>query len=119
MIIVNRSRLLGLILILYFLLSIFISCSHKPEPRNLIVGIITDSLTGVPIDSAQIVIADTISLTRVFYSDKQGRYQAYPDTSGVVQVFCMKSTYKTKITTVDLTTNEDVYESINFELVKQ
>lgn len=110
-----------LILLLLIISVVFTSnyCNSKREPRNLIRGTVTDSATGTPIDSAQIVIIDTISLSRVFYADHLGNYQANPDTTGIVQVFCRKEEYITKMTTVDLTTNKDIYGNINFELIKQ
>ena len=121
---VFTSKIKRFTMLLLLCSTVFISfyCEERPEPRNLIRGTVTDSITGAPIDSAQITVGDTlgdtVSPVKIFYSNQQGKYEAYPYTSGVVQVFCRKETYSTKMINLDLTTNRDVYENVDFELVK-
>lgn len=96
--------------------AVCLQCRGKPEPRNLIIGTVTDSLTGAPIDSAQVVIGDTLTSSRIYYSDAQGRYAAYPFTSGIVEVYCRKASYHTRQRTVDLSPNQDIYRNVDFIL---
>jgi hypothetical protein len=96
--------------------TVCLHCGHSREPRNLITGTVTDSLTGAPIDSAQVVIGDTLISMKVFYTNPQGYYTAFLDTFGVVQIFCRKDTYRTKQRTMDLSSNLDVYRDVDFEL---
>lgn len=96
--------------------AVCLHCRHKPEPRNLIIGTVTDSLTGAPIDSAQLVIGDTLTSAKIYYTDARGRYVAHPFTSGIVEVYCRKAAYETRLRTVDLSTNLDVYRDVDFEL---
>lgn len=114
----SKIKRFAVLLLLCSTVFIGFYCSTGPEPISIIKGTVTNSITGAAVDSAQIVVGDTITSTKIFYSDQQGKYEAYPDTVGTVQVFCRKETYQTKMITVDLAVNQFVYENVNFELVK-
>lgn len=114
----NNVNRLGLLLLLSALVFAAVGCSTGPEPVYVIKGTITDSVTGAPIDSAQIIVGDTTTSTKIFYSGPQGHYKAYPDTVGRVQVFCRKATYQTKVITVELAVSRFLYEGRDFELVR-
>ena len=114
------SQLYASILVPFcFVTAICLSCRSGPEPRTLVRGTATDSITAEPIDSAQIVIGDTILQPRVVYSNSQGKYAVYPDTFGVLPIYCRKDNYSSKVISIDLTTGQDVYDNVDFELVPE
>jgi len=114
----NTNRI-GLLLLIFLVALACNSCRTGPEPLYLIRGTVTDSVTGAPIDSAQVTVGDTISPVVVFHSNQHGEYAAYPDTFGVVHLYCRKEAYLTRMIDVELVGGKFVYKDVDFELVKK
>jgi len=92
--------------LLLILLTSFIAgsgCRHKDIPTGdfaqTVFGTVTDSVSGLPIDSARVTFSDT-NLTVAFHSDSTGFYQFA--TFGVYNllIFVQKSGYQTASRTI-------------------
>ena len=101
---------------------VLISCNPNagphPEEYDRISGFVVDSLTNLPIDSAQIIIGDTLSSSLITYTNNEGWFTKIPDTFGIVDVYCRKTDYLTKKKTVDLTVDYLIINDFNFKLQK-
>ncbi len=111
----SQSGLKGatkLTLSLYFLVFClcflaFQSCSEKPTDRGFrsafVTGSVTDSLSGSPIDSAIISLADTLFFRDSIYTDTSGFYLDFAGAQGLYRpVYCRKTGYQPQKKIVDL-----------------
>ena len=72
------ERLIACGVLVAFIATAISSCSDdttSPDVPHSVAGVITDSLTGLAIDSAEVTFSDT-SLPGPWYSDSLGRYRA-------------------------------------------
>ncbi len=115
----QKKHLLATGLLFYFIL---LNCndttSHEPFPLDRISGKVIDSITGLAIDSAEVIFGDTLSSTINTYSNSEGLYFIYPGTTGVVNIYCRKENYVTKMKSLDLPYDNLIITDFNFELTK-
>lgn len=81
-----------------------------------ISGIVTDSTTGLAIDSALISLEDTLSPSIKTYTDSSGAYALDPFGQGTFVVYCRKDSYRTRWTTIRSSSANDVFDSVDFQL---
>ena len=106
-------------LALLLLVSLLLSGScGMGDPMTSISGVVTDSMSGSPIDSAVLQIKDTLS-PALFYSDSLGKYTALRFGYGTFRLFCRKTVYQTKSTTVRSSKDNLTITGIDFQLVTQ
>lgn len=86
------------------------------DPATSIRGVVTDSVTGEPIDSALLQIGDTLSQYR-FYSDTLGRYGIFAGLGyGTYHVFCHKEGYHMETRVVRSWKDNTMITGVNFQL---
>jgi hypothetical protein len=112
----KRATRLALVLLVCILL--FGSCGID-DPAVTISGVVTDSTSGLPIDSAIIQDGDTIS-SHPFYTDTLGRYNLFAGLGyRTFQVFCRKTGYQTKSRAVRSSKDNVTITGVDFQLVAQ
>jgi hypothetical protein len=114
------SNIKPFVLLLLFCLTVFIGdCSTPPggDPITSISGFVTDSLSGLPIDSAAIQLIDTVG-SPIFYSDSLGKYTAGRFGYGTFLLFCRKTKYQTKSVTIQSSKENFTFRDVDFQLVK-
>jgi hypothetical protein len=105
-----------LALLLLVCASFFGSCGIV-DPGVTISGVVTDSTSGLPIDSAVLQADDTIN-SHPFYSDTLGRYTLFAGLGyRTFQVFCRKTGYQTKSRAVQSSKGNVTIRDVNFQLV--
>jgi len=82
-----------------------------------VFGHVLDSNTGTPIESALILVDDTLTTTDTFWTDSTGYYHAILSLGKEQQIFCLKGGFATKSTSVSLGVNKPVADTIDFDLV--
>ena len=92
---------------------------HDPSVFTGISGVVTDSLSGNPVESARVCVDDTTYIR--FYSDSLGRYKAGDFLNGDYVatwiVYCLKPGYSTKWQEVRTSPSNRDFDSVNFQLV--
>jgi hypothetical protein len=110
---------LRLALVLMVSLAIEMTCEEPVDDViTIISGIVTDSVTGVPIESALIGLNDTTKPVVRTYTDTLGAYTLDPFGWGRFDVYCLKTGYLTKWTTIQSSANKFVFDSVNFQLAQ-
>jgi hypothetical protein len=94
-----------------------LSCGliDQGDPATSIRGVVTDSVTGEPIDSALLQIADTLNTLPV-YSDSLGRYTIAHMGYGTYRVFCRKEGYHMETRVVRSWKDNTMITGVNFQL---
>lgn len=88
----------------------------QSDPVTTIRGIVTDSVTGEPIDSAVIQIGDTLRSLE-FYTDSSGTYGVFAGIGyGTYRLTCRKDGYDTKQQVVRSYKGHTVITSADFRL---
>jgi len=108
-----------LIFIIFIGVISFFCCNDKSllDPVTVVSGIVTDSITGEPIDSAILCYNDTIECISYVYSDSAGYYY-FSQGWGYIDMtlFCSKEGYYSKSVSINSTKFKHIFENINFEL---
>lgn len=96
---------------------LWLNCDlNKGDPVTSIRGVVTDSVTGEPIDSAVLQIGDTLSQYR-FYSDTLGSYGIFAGLGyGTYHVFCRKEGYHMETRVVRSWKDNTMITGIDFRL---
>jgi len=95
---------------------LLIHCStNLVDESHFCRGIVTDSATGVPIDSAWIDVVDTLP-PYPFYSDSAGHYRAQFFGKQWINIYCGKEGYFIGRKRLY---NDREYDNIDFKLVHQ
>jgi len=114
-----KKILLTLFFLFLFSFSLeMIGCRGAPMPIYEVFGTVTDSITAEAIDSAQIVLGDTLNSVEIFYTNSAGNYTAHPHNDGIIEIFCRKTGYSTKVISLELKLRQYKYKDINFELTQ-
>ena len=106
-----------IIIIVPVALLLWISCEDtmvEPTP-NVVRGIVIDSLTRIPLDSAWVDSRDTLA-PHMAYADSLGNYSTVVGYAGNYIVYCGKDGYVTQNKKVTFT-GKGITAVINFELV--
>jgi hypothetical protein len=85
------------------------------EPLYRFTGTITDSTTGMPVDSAIVYYSPDAAGS---YSDSSGHFYFDWHGSFPSPLTCAKEGYSMKQITIELNPNQYVYDSVNFQLVQ-
>ncbi len=80
---------------------------------STVKGTVTDSITGAPLDSAEVFYSDSYFV----YADSLGEYQISDLGNPPPQVGCRRDGYITKTISLDIVTGKRLYDSTNFQLV--
>ena len=107
-----------LTLLLLLVCVLFFGSCGMEDPAITISGTVTDSMSGLPIDSAIIHDSDTIS-SAAFYSDSLGKYTLGGMGYRNFRVFCRKTGYQTKVRTVRSSKDHLTFRGVDFRLVPQ
>lgn len=103
---------LGVIACLAVAVTLTNSCDGPGERGGSFAGIVVDSATALPIDSAGISMRDTIG-EAITYTDSTGHFQQ-GSFGVIVRIFAQKEGYLTKWKQINLTESP---RNIRFELV--
>ena len=96
--------------------TVWLSCKLDiSDPVTSIRGVVTDSVTGEPFDSAVINLRDTVS-TNPSYADSLGRYAAGSLGYGPRRVFCRKVGYRSQSIVVISSEERATITGVNFQL---
>lgn len=97
----------------------YLACDETlGDPETVICGLVTDSITGLPIDSAMIVLNDTTRPLTATYTDTLGAYITGQFGWGRFVVYCLKEGYQTEWTTIQSSADKSVFDSVNFQLTQ-
>jgi len=110
--------LLFLIISSFYLLSCSDTITHGPDPSSTFSGIVVDSITGLPVDSAQIIYGDTLSSTLYTYTNTDGEYIISIGKVGIVDVYCRKESYLTEMKPLDIPNTNSIISDFDFKLIK-
>jgi hypothetical protein len=81
---------------------------------TLVKGVVTDSVTGVPLAGAKITVSDTLGYTPTV-SDSVGKYE-FADWGGHFLIYCQREGYATKSRVVQAQKRSSTVSGVNFEL---
>lgn len=98
---------------------LFLSCEEKSlvDPVIVISGLVTDSVTGLPVDSAVLCYEDTVQCLINVYSDSLGYYHFSPGWGYTeFTIYCIKEGYYPESKTLRSTKLKITFENINFKL---
>jgi hypothetical protein len=77
-------------------------------------GVVTDSVTGVPLVGAKITVSDTLGYSPTV-SDSAGKF-VFGDFGGKFLVYCQMSGYNTKSRAISTQKRNSTIDNVNFEL---
>jgi len=121
----QRIMFLGVFTVLVWLVAD--GCKHRtvddPVGITYISGIVRDSSSGVGIESAMIIVNDTLA-NDVVYTDSIGHYVTHGWSWGdqyrlTFKVICQAAGYVTKIDSVYSTPEHRKFDSVNFMLTHE
>lgn len=97
----------------------YVSCRDADEIADgnmIITGTVTDSVTGMPIDSALVDLDDTSHAVVAVYTDMLGEYQIDLLASASHVVYCRKNGYRTKWIVVPKPAGVPFVKDVDFQL---
>ena len=87
-------------------------------PTTTFLGTVVDSATMIPIDSARVVLSDTLEGYEAAFSDSTGRFELVGRGVGRFDVFCQKQGYNTKSVTLFSNFLRNRFDDMRFALAK-
>ena len=110
----NRWCLLPLMAVL-----MTVACENPEvgDPVMRISGVVRDSVTSLPIDSAQACVMEVTTIINCSYSDGLGRYQYLGLGTGDFTVRCERQGYTPKSLTIRATPMHLRLDGVDFEMV--
>ncbi|MFQ5453763.1 MAG: hypothetical protein ACE5D6_06215 [Candidatus Zixiibacteriota bacterium] len=118
------------ILLIIYLSCIIISCNSSISDGGgftKINGIVIDSTTKVPLDLVNLFLDDTtivlpndsIVIEPLLTTDSSGTYSLSFQGGGTFNIYALKEGYYSKLQTVTTTSPNQIFNNIDFELVKK
>lgn len=117
----QRTKFLWIVIpLLAITVVVSLSCGfgNHVDVVTTIRGVVTDSVTGEPIDSAIIQMRDTASANQ-HYTDSLGEYAYITFGYGQHRLFCRKEGYQSQSRIVTSSKGHAVVSGVNFQLSTQ
>lgn len=100
----------------YLVLTTACKSPKSGDPVVEISGVVRDSISKAPIDSAQVCFFEHTTVITCRYSTSTGRYGYSSIGTGEFTIRCVKDGYATKSIIVNATPRHLRFDSVNFEL---